>query len=148
MLLSFLIAFSIVSSLLIGGVILMKSKEYKDNIRLTSFQSEALHGLMIGDLHAERRKPTHNTRLSFDQSNIHLAYAEHLYQLFGSLINMDIYTTDREPDSRTGIIYVSLMFKTLTFAILNPFRELYYVGGVKIIPSNLGDFFTAVSFAY
>jgi len=148
LLLSFLIAFSIVSSLLIGGVILMKSKEYKDNIRLTSFQSEALHGLMIGDLYAERRKSTHNTRLSFDQSNIHLAYAEHLYQLSGSLINMDIYITDREPDSRTGIIYVSLMFKTLTFAILNPFRELYYVGGVKIIPSNIGDVFTAVSFAY
>jgi hypothetical protein len=39
-------------------------------MKLTNFQFEAIMGLMLGDLSAERAKPTHNTRLRFDQSLI------------------------------------------------------------------------------
>jgi hypothetical protein len=37
----------------------------KKNQHLSSFQFEALIGLMLGDVFAERNKPTHNTRLNF-----------------------------------------------------------------------------------
>jgi hypothetical protein len=106
---------SLVSSINTGVKL---TKSYKCNLKQTQFQLEALHGLMLGDLHAARGKITHNTRLCFDQGKVHSAYALHLYTLFGSLINQSIYTTTRQPDSRTGVIYISMMFKTLAFLFL------------------------------
>lgn len=133
-------------------MVIKTSKAYKSSIQLTNFQVEALHGLMLGDLYAERAKESHNTRLSFDQGTVHQEYAYHLFSIFGSLINQLVYTATRLPDKRTGNVYVSLMFKTLRFPFFNMFRELYYSpafgSGVKIIPSHYGDLFTAVSFAY
>ena len=41
------------------------SIDYKKSQHLSSFQFEALIGLMLGDVFAERNKPTHNTRLNF-----------------------------------------------------------------------------------
>lgn len=134
------------------AVIVKTTKSYRMNLKLTPFQYQALIGLMLGDLCAERGKITHNTRLSFDQGKIHAAYVYHLYELFSPLINMGIHTTNRLPDIRTGNIYVSLMFKTLAFPVLNVFREMFYFPsygkGTKILPSDLADHFTAVSFAY
>jgi len=122
------------------------SKEYKDTIKLTSYQTEAIHGLMLGDLHASRAKVTHNTRLQFDQGDVHTEYVHHLYALFLSIINQSIHTVIRKPDLRTGKIYISLMFKTLALPCLNIFRELYYLpsygSGLRVLPTNLADYFT------
>lgn len=129
-----------------------KTKEYKSRVKLTRHQAEALHGLMLGDLHASRSAPTHNTRLQFNQGDVHKEYAEHLYQLFLPLINQEIYITKREPDVRTGKIYVSFVFKTLAFSFLNLYSELYYTpsygSGVRVLPANLADYFTDISLAY
>lgn len=128
------------------------SKVYKASVKLSPFQREALHGLMLGDLHASRGKPTHNTRLQFDQGTVHGEYVQHLYDLFSNLINQAIYTTTRQPDPRTGLVYTSFLFKTLAFSFLNIYSELYYLPsygrGVRVLPSDLADYFTPVSFAY
>lgn len=83
-------------------MVIKTSKFYKLNLELTQFQIKVLHGLMLGDLHAVRAKVTHNTRLCFDQGLVNETYARHLYELFSSLINMQIYTTTGSPDMRTG----------------------------------------------
>jgi hypothetical protein len=107
---------------------------------------------MLGNLTAERPGPTRNTRFVFEQSIIREAYAAHLRLLFNSIVNMGISTVTRKPDHRTGNVYVSLMFKTLALPQLNIFRVLYHPSlfgrGAKIIPTNLPDLFTPVSFAY
>lgn len=107
---------------------------------------------MLGDVYAERRKKTHNTRLSFDQGSVNSDYVRHLLEVFGSLVNMEMYTTNRLPDMRTGKVYVSFMFKTLALPAINVFREMYYLPacgkGVKTLPADLAEHFTGVSLAY
>ena len=110
----------LVSLPIANKVINKLTKEYKSSIQLNPHQTEALHGLMLGDLHASRAKATHNTRLSFDQGVVHVEYRKHLY--VSSIINQLIYTTDRQPDPCTGLVYTSLMFKTLRFPFLNIYR--------------------------
>jgi len=41
------------------------SVDYKKNKHFSSFQFEALIGLILDDVFAERNKPTHNIRLNF-----------------------------------------------------------------------------------
>lgn len=105
---------------------------------------------MLGDIHAERAKDGHNTRLCFDLASF--PYITHLRELFDSLTAAAVNTHTRKPDLRTGVAYTSHLFKTLALPCLNFIRELYYVPsfgkGIKIIPANLADFFTAVSLAY
>jgi hypothetical protein len=49
--------------------------------------------------------------------------------------------------SKEPFINVS-RFNTCSLACFNFYRELFYVDGIKIIPTNLADHFTAVSLAY
>ena len=51
-------------------------------------------------------------------------------------------------DSRTGISYERIRFRTLASPMLTEFYDLFYPGGVKIVPSNIGDLLTARSLAY
>ena len=44
---------------------------------------------MLGDLFAERRKPTNNTRLQFKQSIKNKEYIYHLYTLFKDYCNTE-----------------------------------------------------------
>ena len=54
---------------------------------MNKFLSEVLIGLLLGDLSAERAKPTHNTRLRFEQSlNKNEQYLYHLYDIFKEFV--------------------------------------------------------------
>lgn len=131
-------------------IVVKKTRKYKAAVRLTPYQQEAVHGLMLGDVHADRAKEPYNTRLCFDYAV--LPYITHLHELFSNFVTASIHSPVRLPDKRTGKVYVSYMFKTLALPALNIFRELYYVPSfgkaIKVIPSNLGEYFTAVSLAY
>jgi len=54
----------------------------------------------------------------------------------------------RKPDKRTGEIYKSLYFRTLSMPCLNYYYELFYKNGVKIILRNLYKLLTARGLAY
>ena len=70
----------------------MKDDQEKNIIKTTKkikicahgeeFQSQALIGLIIGDLSIERTKITQNTRFNFEQSTINEEYLFSLYDLF------------------------------------------------------------------
>lgn len=123
--------------------------KYKKNMKLTNFQFEAIIGLMLGDLSAERAKSTHNTRLRFEQSLIeHESYLWFLFSIFENLVVTKPKKPKRKPHPLTGIIYNSLSFKTLTFSFLNIFHELFYFSGKKNIPINIAEYFTSVSLAF
>jgi LAGLIDADG DNA endonuclease family len=78
------------------------SKLYKKGIKVTPFISEALIGLLLGDLHGVRTKPTHNTRFVFDQSkNLHSEYINYLYELFIMFVATPPKSSNRKPDPRT-----------------------------------------------
>lgn len=126
------------------------SADYKKNKSLTEFKFQALIGLMLGDLFAERTKSSHNTRLNFEQSkSVHESYLWFLFSLFSNLVGTPPKSPKRKPHPVTNEIYTSLAFKTLKFPCLNIFHDLFYgTTGIKSIPVNISNYFTAISLAF
>lgn len=129
------------------------TRDYKLNTQLSNFQKEALAGLMLGDLHAERTSLNGDTRLSFDQTlNGHSEYLEWLCVLFEPFVGTKPRPTNRKPDARTGKIYNSLQFKTLRFPCFNLYRDLFYtngaISGPKTQDRSISNFITAISLAF
>jgi hypothetical protein len=54
----------------------------------------------------------------------------------------------RKPDKRTGKIYKSLCFRTLTLPCLNEYHNMFYKNKVNIIPENLDKLLTPIGLAY
>lgn len=48
----------------------------------------------------------------------------------------------RKADTRTGNIYSQMQVKTLAFPCLNEFHDLFYPGGKKVVPQNIGQLLT------
>lgn len=114
---------------------------------MSSFQKEALIGLMLGDGYLE--KTNHNTRLRLEQSYPEKGqYFNNLYLLFKSMVAMNPTILERKPDKRTGLIYKSLYFWTLRFPCLNEYYEIFYKEKVKILPKNLDQLLTPIGLAY
>lgn len=146
------------------------TKAYKESMTLSNFLKEALIGLLLGDVYGVRDKPTHNARLTFDQSEAeHSAprggtrrgpgpgggsappgaeYLLYLFSLFEPFVGTSPNSTDRKPDKRTGKVYNSLYFHTLAFPCFNPFVDLFYPNGVKVVPANIGELLTEVGLAF
>lgn len=125
-------------------------KSSKFDLSLSTDLEEIIIGLMLGDLFAEKIKPSSNTRLQFKQSIKNEVYIDHLYLLFNNYCSSSPKVTtsvDKRPGKRE--INVSKKFWTLSLPCFNKFRELFYDSkGVKFIPDNLEDFITARSLAY
>jgi len=122
----------------------------KSHLELSSELSEILFGLILGDLHAERKNLNSNTRLQFKQSTKNKDYIDHLYNLFidfcGSKPKITSWFDSRPSKNKE---YSSIKFSTYSLPCFNQFRSLFYdLEGVKFIPDNLEDFLTARSLAY
>ena len=61
---------------------------------------------------------------------------------------MDPVILTRKPDKRTGKIYKSIYFRTLTLPCLNEYHDIFYKNKVKIIPKNLDELLTPIGLAY
>lgn len=117
---------------------------------LTSKQREIMIGVILGDAHVIRRvKPTHNTRIRFDQAYpAHEEYLRHLYSIFSNLTKSEPKIITRKPDKRTGKIYESIRFTTRNLPCLNEFQDLFYPEGIKKIPGNISELLTEKGLAY
>ena len=122
----------------------------KNLITLTPIQIEILIGCILGDASLERRLPTHNTRLRFDQTfPEHAPYVMYLYSIFYYLTGSSPSINIRKPDPRTNKIYSSMSFKTLSLPCLNFYHDLFYDSILgKIIPSNIENYLTPRSLAF
>lgn len=125
-------------------------------IPLTTVQKDIVVGTLLGDASLERNKPTHNTRLRFDQSYPeHASYLQSLYAIFqnltGTLGKPKIYI--RKPDKRTGKVYATIAFKTRALVSLNYYHSLFYVydnNGKrrKVVPTIIKELLTNRALAY
>lgn len=121
-----------------------------------TIQKDIIVGTLLGDASLERNKPTHNTRLRFDQTYPkHASYLESLYILFqdftGTLGAPKIHT--RKPDKRTGKVYRTIAFKTRSLKSLNYFYDLFYTYDTngkrrKVVPANIKELLTNRALAY
>lgn len=109
---------------------------------------EIIYGSLLGDGHAERRLKGNGTRLTFYQEGIHVSYLLWLHKLLSDLS----YCSSNLPVIKNrlgskGIVRKIIRFRTWTFSSFNWIHDLWYVNGVKVIPSNIGDFLSPLSLA-
>jgi LAGLIDADG DNA endonuclease family len=118
-------------------------------VSLTQVQKDVLVGTILGDASIERNKPTHNTRIRFEQTfPAHAYYLTTLYIHFLNLTGKCPTVQSRKADKRTGDIYSTISFKTLMFPCLNIFHAIFYKDGTKIVPLNIGELLSARALAY
>ena len=123
----------------------------KADFILPQHLTDILIGLMLGDLHAERKTVRNNTRLQFHQTINHNEYIEHLYDLFTDYVGTQpkTYVSSGGLPHMKDKTYKSLKFYTYSLPCFNIFRVYFYDdNGVKIIPLNLKILLTSQSLSY
>ena len=109
---------------------------------------DIIFGSLLGDAHAERRKIGNGTRVTFYQEGVHVSYLLWLHSLFSDLqyCNSNIPVIKTRLGSK-GIVRKIIRFRTWTFSSFNWIHDLWYINGVKVIPSNIGEFLSPLSLA-
>lgn len=109
---------------------------------------DIIFGTLLGDGHAERRIKGIGSRLTFYQEGVHVSYLLWLHSLFSELgyCNSNVPKIQTRLGSK-GIVRKIIRFRTWTFSSFNWIHELWYINGVKVIPSNIGDFLTPLALA-
>lgn len=116
---------------------------------LSQEQKESLIGILLADGILVKAKPKHNTRLRIDHTYpSQEAYVISIYTLFKSMVNMVPTILERKADIRTGKIYKSIYFWTLSFPCFNPYYDFFYNGKTKIVPLNIEELLTARGLAH
>lgn len=124
------------------------SSNEKKEFELSSYQKDALLGLILGDGCLERGKESWNTRLRVEQVYPNQEeFVRNMYSLLTPMIKMSpsILTIT---DKRTGLNTQSIYFWTMKMPCLNYYYDLFYKNKIKIIPKNIGELLTPVSLAY
>lgn len=126
------------------------TRSEKLNLTLTTELEEILFGLMLGDLHAERKNSNCNTRMQFKQSIKNKDYIEHLYLLFnlycGSKPKSYSYFDSRADKNKN---YSSIKFWSFSLPCFNKFRTMFYnLKSIKILPLEIETLLTARGLAY
>nr|YP_010721241.1 LAGLIDADG homing endonuclease [Cyathus striatus]YP_010721276.1 LAGLIDADG homing endonuclease [Cyathus jiayuguanensis]WDS46392.1 LAGLIDADG homing endonuclease [Cyathus striatus]WDS46470.1 LAGLIDADG homing endonuclease [Cyathus jiayuguanensis] len=124
-----------------------------NNVVLTSIQKDVLVGTLLGDACMERDKPTHNSRVRFDQTYPnHEEYLLSLYEIFKDFTGTPPKIQERKPDKRTNKIYKTIAFKSLRYSMLNYYYDLYYKYDennkrYKSVPINIKELLNARALA-
>lgn len=105
-------------------------------------------GNILGDAWMERKSPTSNARLRYEQ--ISPKHDERFYYTYNyyALYCAGNSTIRTRTDKRTGTTNVSNMFSTRAMPFFTFFYELFYVNGIKTIPNDIGSYLTPVAVAF
>ncbi|MBI3384676.1 hypothetical protein HY030_00605 [Candidatus Gottesmanbacteria bacterium] len=111
-------------------------EEYKKTLKFSVFQKKVLVGLLLGDGHIEVSPNKKSARLKVEYSVKNSDYVDFLYQAFKNLVRMI-------PRKRTiksfGGIFERIGFTTLSLPDFKSFRDLFYRGKRKVVPSNINE---------
>ena len=112
------------------------------------YLEQVIIGNLLGDAWMERKSPTANARLRYEQTSPkhddRFYYTYHYYALYCSGNSRTRIRTDL----RTGTVYTMNMFTTRAMPFFTPFYELFYINGVKTVPLNIAEYLTPVSIAF
>lgn len=125
----------------------LSSKDKKE-FKLSSYQKNALLGIILGDGCLERGKESWNTRLRVEQIYPNQEeFVKNMYSLLTPMISMSPGILTRK-DKRTGLNTQSIYFWTMRMPCLNYYFDLFYKDKIKTIPKNIGELLTPVGLAY
>jgi ubiquinol-cytochrome c reductase cytochrome b subunit len=136
---------------------LMKSNNVSKVIRIRAMKRIGPHninilsilfGSLLGDGHAERRIKGKGTRITFYQESSHVAYLIWLHKLLSNLG----YCSPNVPKIQTrlgskGKIRKIIRFRTWTYSSLNWVHDIWYIDGIKKVPSIIGNYLTPLALA-
>ena len=91
------------------------------------------------------RKKNENAFLRFEQSILHREYIEHLFERFKYLCTSNASVKNAE---RKAFDTSSVYFTTRQLTAITELHKLFYNGGRKIVPLNIGSLLTEKSLAY
>jgi len=122
-------------------------------MKLTNFQKEALHGVMLGDGHLAKRSKTstpHYTQTFGQKAGI---FASHIYGLFLGFCSPRGFYTYMVQSGKNSPFYQRWIVSTLVSTEFQPFVDLYYTFNtlgkrIKILPKNIKDIISPVTLAY
>jgi len=124
------------------------TKAERAEILLTADQKDILVGLSLGDLHFQKTKSAVNPTLCFIQGCVHKEYLDHLYEKFKELCPSGPKIQNPKPDTRTGKVYSVIYFRTSALPCFIELYNLFYHGGEKVVPLNIGELLTPLGLAY
>ncbi len=120
-------------------------EEYKKGLKLTREQREVLIGLMLGDAHLETQNNGRTYRLKVEQSEAHVAYIRHLYQLFTEWVR----TPPQVKVVRSrGHVSRNWWFQTLSHSAFRFYAHQFYRDGRKCVPRLIHRWLTPRALAY
>lgn len=107
-----------------------------------------IFGSLLGDAYAERRVTGNGTRISFYQEGSHLSY---LLWLHSKIVELG-YCSTHIPSIKTrlgkkGIVRKVIRLHTWTYSNFNWIHDVWYVNGVKKVPSIIGQYLTPLALA-
>lgn len=112
------------------------------------FLQQALVGLLLGDGSLVKKCAGGGTYFKFAQSIIHRGYLMHVFQLFQEQGLVNMVAPSMGTSIIAGVTHTWFQFTTKSLAEWNSLYSLFYVAGVKVIPTNIADILTPVSLAY
>lgn len=118
---------------------------YKENLKLSSIQREALIGLLLGDAHLETQNMGKTYRLKIEQSEKHQTYVQHLYNLFKEWV-----LTPPKPKKVTSGNHESInwWFQTVSHGALRFYGQQFYVDSRKVVPKLIHKWLSPRGLAY
>lgn len=125
----------------------MRSKlleDYKKTLKLSSLQKEVLVGLLLGDGHIELSPNKKSARLKIEYCVRNSDYLDFLYKIFKNFVKMKPKIRNRNVFGRD---FERIGFTTLSLPDFLIFRELFYQGKTKVIPSNIAELLTNIGLA-
>lgn len=102
-------------------------EEYKQTLKLTRVQREALVGLLLGDAHLETQNRGRTYRLKIEQGAQKRVYVEHLYHLFEAWVLTP-------PQQKTN---GNWWFQTVSHSAFRFYARQFYKDGRKIVPVHI-----------
>ena len=120
-------------------------EEYKKGLKLTREQREVLVGLMLGDAHLETQNNGRTYRLKVEQSEAHIAYVMHLYQLFAEWV---LTPPQVKVVCSQGRESRNWWFQTLSHSAFRFYAHQFYQDGQKRVPRLIHRWLTPCALAY
>lgn len=112
------------------------------------FLEQAVIGNILGDAWLERKSPKANARFRFEQASPkHDERFYYIYKIYALFCAGNSRTRVRT-DSRSGKVYSMNIFTTRAIPFFTYYYELFYINGVKTIPSNIRSLLTPVAVAF
>ena len=113
-----------------------------------NYLEQVIIGNLLGDAWLERKSPTANARLRYEQT--HPNHSEQFFFVwkFYAMWCVGYATIRTRFDKRSNTTRYINHFTTRSMPFFTYYYNLFYVNGVKTVPINIGSFLTAVSLAF